>query len=48
MLNRMLAVKKGTFADRIVRFVGSYIKMMNDKSKFGLELWIILNFSDCR
>lgn len=44
MINRILAVKKGSFADRIVRFVGSYIKLMNDKSKLRLELWIILVF----
>ncbi|KAJ3782510.1 nuclear condensing complex subunit [Lentinula aff. detonsa] len=31
MLNRTLAMKKGAFADRIVRFVGSYVKMVNDK-----------------
>ncbi|GAV99813.1 condensin subunit cnd3 [Lentinula edodes] len=31
MVNRTLAMKKGAFADRIVRFVGSYVKMMNDK-----------------
>ncbi|KAJ3982195.1 nuclear condensing complex subunit [Lentinula detonsa] len=33
MLNRTLAMKKGAFADRIVRFVGSYVKMVNDKGK---------------
>ncbi|KAJ4489926.1 nuclear condensing complex subunit [Lentinula aciculospora] len=31
MINRTLAMKKGAFADRIVRFVGSYVKMVNDK-----------------
>ncbi|KIK68659.1 hypothetical protein GYMLUDRAFT_68514 [Collybiopsis luxurians FD-317 M1] len=31
MINRSLAVKKGAFADRIVKFVGSYVKLMNDK-----------------
>ncbi|KAJ4495704.1 nuclear condensing complex subunit [Lentinula edodes] len=33
MVNRTLAMKKGAFADRIVRFVGSYVKMMNDKGE---------------
>ncbi|KAE9404610.1 hypothetical protein BT96DRAFT_955565 [Gymnopus androsaceus JB14] len=37
MVNRALAVKKGAFADRIVRFVGSYVKMMNDKTQEGEE-----------
>ncbi|KAF9066728.1 nuclear condensing complex subunit [Rhodocollybia butyracea] len=31
MVNRTLAMKKGAFADRIVKFIGSYVKMMNDK-----------------
>ncbi|KAK1232890.1 chromosome condensation complex Condensin, subunit G [Marasmius sp. AFHP31] len=31
MVNRILDVKKGGFADRIVKFVGSYVKFVNDK-----------------
>ncbi|KAJ3774574.1 nuclear condensing complex subunit [Lentinula raphanica] len=35
MITRTLPMKKGAFADRIIRFVGSYIKMMNDKGESG-------------
>ncbi|KAG7094853.1 hypothetical protein E1B28_005661 [Marasmius oreades] len=31
MVNRVLDVKKGAFADRIVKFIGSYVKFVNDK-----------------
>ncbi|KAL0578384.1 chromosome condensation complex Condensin, subunit G [Marasmius crinis-equi] len=31
MVNRVLDVKKGAFADRIVKFVGAYVKFVNEK-----------------
>jgi condensin complex subunit 3 len=36
MLNRVLVVKKGpATADRVVKFIGSYIKFMNERSEFS-------------
>ncbi|KAI3616327.1 condensin subunit cnd3 [Moniliophthora roreri] len=33
MINRILDVKKGPCADRVVRFVGSYVKFVNEKAQ---------------
>jgi condensin complex subunit 3 len=41
MVNRVLIVKKGpATADRVVRFVGSYVKFMNEKgASISLNIW---------
>lgn len=39
MVNRVLVVKKGpATADRIVKFVGSYVKYLNEKGAFYLSI----------
>jgi len=40
MVNRVLDIKKGGFADRIVKFVGSYVKFVNDKGASWAVLYI--------
>ena len=43
MINRVLVVKKGPpTADRVVRFVGSYVKFMGEKG-----VWIWLGYGCC-
>jgi len=37
MINRVMVVKKGSCADRIVKFVGAYVKFVNDKGVRLLE-----------
>ncbi|KAF4618523.1 hypothetical protein D9613_009994 [Agrocybe pediades] len=40
MVSRVLVVKKGPVtADRIVKYVGAFVKFMNEKGEF-LELWL--------
>jgi hypothetical protein len=40
MVNRVLVVKKGpATADRVVKFVGSYVKFMNEKGMWILCVW---------
>lgn len=38
MVNRVLVIKKGPCADRVVKFVGSYVKFVNDKGA-SLHFW---------
>ena len=50
MVNRVLVVKKGPAnADRIVKYVGSYVKFMNEKgvSRFTLLLVFSCCLEDC-
>ena len=45
MVNRVLVVKKGPAnADRIVKYVGSYVKFMNEKGLLWFTLLLILFF----
>jgi condensin complex subunit 3 len=44
MVNRVLIVKKGPAnADRIVKYVGSYVKFMNEKGMFGFTPLLIFS-----
>lgn len=43
MVNRVLPVKKGVApADRIMKFVGAYVKVLNDKGQLLRYLWTCL------
>ena len=45
MVNRVLVMKKGpTNADRIIKYVGSYVKFMNEKGLLWFTLLLILFF----